>query len=246
MNTNEQLTAALHAAFVARGFEVTDTGGGCRAHSTADGIEFLVTDDDGASLAEWGRNIVIGHYAKDDAHYGDQLGMWALEYVENIVATDKPGYVVTIDSYEVHDAFVSVCGRFDADPVATWRMPVLVAELLRDINYVPQAVAIAALTPEAVAKAFCAVVRESLDGYELSEVIARNKTPEYTETGSCATHDFCDANMLMLQAFTDLLGYEPDSVCDDPCEWKNGVQRRWNAAWNLAVAAEFDADRIGA
>ncbi len=85
-------------------------------------------------------------------------------------------------------------------------------------------------TSEAVAKTFARIVRESFDKDQMVEVNARNATPEYESC--CATHDFCDANELMAEAFVEILGRDPE-VCDEAdC-------LVWNKAWTLAKENGF-------
>lgn len=82
----------------------------------------------------------------------------------------------------------------------------------------------------ALARAFARRVREELSPH-LLEIVRRNRTPEYK--GCCATHDFCDANMLMLDAWSEITGEDPDAWDGDE---DMGVV---NAAWDLARESEF-------
>src|SRR5664279_2766740 len=61
-----------------------------------------------------------------------------------------------------------------------------------------------------VAIEFCKVLHQWLTADEMTEVVKRNKT--YHE-GICATHDSCDANMAMYEAFSNL-GLKADIDCD--------------------------------
>ena len=86
---------------------------------------------------------------------------------------------------------------------------------------------------EAIARAFSRHLYEQLPGAQLREVVRRNREdPRYQGTGACASHDFCDANMVMDQAFREVVGHSID-VNDE-----RGV-RIWNAAWEVARAYEF-------
>jgi len=71
-----------------------------------------------------------------------------------------------------------------------------------------------------LAKQFDAVLREWLTAEEYEAVIRRNRTEEYR--GSCATHDFCDANVAMMEAML-AFGVNADS---------EGGHRLFNAAWD--------------
>lgn len=67
----------------------------------------------------------------------------------------------------------------------------------------------------------------------MRELIKRNKarTP-----GICHSHDFCDANMAMLEAWTELTGQEcVDGEDEAAC-------RAWNAAWDRAIETEFSTE----
>lgn len=72
------------------------------------------------------------------------------------------------------------------------------------------------MTPTQAAQRFDAVLREWLTPAEYAEVLRRNGTPEYSDC--CASHDFCDANMAMLDALGAGL------AADDAM---------WCAAWNV-------------
>jgi hypothetical protein len=71
-----------------------------------------------------------------------------------------------------------------------------------------------------LAQKFDAVLREWLTADEYSEVIRRNRTEEYR--GACATHDFCDANVAMMEAML-AFGVNADS---------KGGHQLFTAAWD--------------
>ncbi|ERJ38656.1 hypothetical protein L810_6873 [Burkholderia sp. AU4i] len=86
-----------------------------------------------------------------------------------------------------------------------------------------------------VAIAFCRQLALSLTGAELTQVRERNRVEEIA--GVCHTHDFCDANMLMLDAFVECgLAENPESCIGDE------LHPLWNLAWKLAAEAEFRGD----
>jgi len=78
-------------------------------------------------------------------------------------------------------------------------------------------------TTEEVALEFSRQLIENLGISAMTEAIIKNRTGT---DGSCATHDYCDANMVMLVALADL-GLEEDG------------DEYWNAAWSLAKENEF-------
>src|SRR5687768_5328662 len=84
------------------------------------------------------------------------------------------------------------------------------------------------LTPQKVADAFSAIIREWLTAEELEEVVKRNKVRSHPSV--CHSHDFCDANVAMSEAFEKLLGLSDDEVCD-LATGETRVSELWNEAW---------------
>ena len=82
-------------------------------------------------------------------------------------------------------------------------------------------------TDQQIADAFVRLLRQTLTREEFAEMQRRNATPEYRDTGCCASHDFCDANEVMDAAFR-ACGIVIDDLGDDD------NHARWNRAWNLA------------
>lgn len=88
--------------------------------------------------------------------------------------------------------------------------------------------------------AFCDVLNEWLTPAEKAEVLRLNNTEH--NLSICHTHDFCDANQAMLDAWELVFGKdEAPSVItagttDDQKEFDNSI---WNAAWSKARAMQF-------
>lgn len=82
---------------------------------------------------------------------------------------------------------------------------------------------------KAIAATFSRNLREMLTEDEMTEVIERNR--ELIDSTSCASHDFCDANEPMAEAF-GAAGIDFD-VSDDR------HLALWGQAWEIAVRAEF-------
>jgi hypothetical protein len=62
---------------------------------------------------------------------------------------------------------------------------------------------------------------------------------KYADLGVCATHDFCDANMLMLAAFEEVFKRNP---LDGPGGHMTQADTDlWNDAWTIAKETEFYA-----
>jgi len=92
-----------------------------------------------------------------------------------------------------------------------------------------------------IALEFCNVLRAWLTPVEMSKVIVRNRAWALEgDKSACATHDFCDANMAMDEAFKRVLGRGclliEDCVSDDE---KQADTNLWNEAWGIAKAANF-------
>jgi len=91
--------------------------------------------------------------------------------------------------------------------------------------------------------AFCRLMRWTLGKAKFDEAVARNRAEPNPNV--CHTHDFCDANMVMKRAcdVTDVPDFNPEDEDDESwCEDRRTPV--WNAAWNLAVAANFDPKAI--
>lgn len=82
-------------------------------------------------------------------------------------------------------------------------------------------------TPERLALAFVEMLREYLTADEWRTMRERNATPDYAGD-VCASHDFMDANMAMLDAWNVATGL---SAIDANDEAQTAL---WNAAWAIA------------
>lgn len=82
-----------------------------------------------------------------------------------------------------------------------------------------------------LAAAFADNVAAYLGPATLAEVNARNSAPG-AHPDACASHDFCDANMLMLEAL-EFFGVE-----FDPADEAQALMM--SQAWSMAKAARFD------
>lgn len=74
-----------------------------------------------------------------------------------------------------------------------------------------------------IALHFSERLREEIGKENLAEVVRLNATDEYI--GSCASHDYCDANMTMLDAFRDA-GLHSMMTPFNDCQ-----QRLWGRVW---------------
>lgn len=93
-----------------------------------------------------------------------------------------------------------------------------------------------------VAHRFAKNLLDYMDTDKLAEADRRNAHDPAYQSGACASHDFCDANVFMAQAFEDHLGLARDSLslCGDESEGNQPVTcEEWNAAWDYARKSSF-------
>lgn len=87
------------------------------------------------------------------------------------------------------------------------------------------------ITPEALANSFGEILTSWHTPEQMEEVNRLNKTNEYSG-GSCASHNYFDANEAMVQAFKIVTGKEINFQSDIDIELIN-------AAWNIARENNF-------
>lgn len=87
------------------------------------------------------------------------------------------------------------------------------------------------VTPTELAKEFSRLIREKLKPADMGKVIALSKSGDYTT--ACPTHEFCDANQVMMDAFENLAG-RPYSFDDDSTDHEITEQ-----AWTIAREHDF-------
>lgn len=92
---------------------------------------------------------------------------------------------------------------------------------------------------DALAKKFSTILREWLTEEEMSAVIERNRADGYP-TNICHSHDFCDANMAMDEAFTKVMGREYDFGNENGTE--DADLDLINAMWMQAKLADFKVE----
>lgn len=87
---------------------------------------------------------------------------------------------------------------------------------------------------EILAREFSRQLLKDIGELKLGRVIERNVTyaKDHPNDSICASHDFCDPNMVMAAAFKRL-GFDTKDVS------------LWNAAWDMAKASEFYATESG-
>ncbi|NCX56797.1 MAG: hypothetical protein EBW87_06330, partial [Burkholderiaceae bacterium] len=105
------------------------------------------------------------------------------------------------------------------------------------IERIAQYEASMSIPPLELAKAFCAQLLKSLPNPfdNLAEINHRNAVFEADgDHSTCATHDFCDANQVMLDAIESICGV---------ADYHFAQNEMINAAWDIARKARFDADK---
>lgn len=78
-----------------------------------------------------------------------------------------------------------------------------------------------------LALSFADELLDTIGKANYEKVKARNSTEEYARF--CASHDFCDANMVMFDVFNTEIGWDYDLNNDEDT-------LVWNDAWDLARA----------
>lgn len=81
-----------------------------------------------------------------------------------------------------------------------------------------------------LATEFSDILRSWLSAPEMEEVNRKNSTPDYSTC--CASHEFCDPNVAMIEAFEKAIGRSMDFQSDDDM----GLV---NTAWALAKRNNF-------
>ena len=83
---------------------------------------------------------------------------------------------------------------------------------------------------ERLAARFAADLKASLTVAQWRQMRAKNV--EYGE-GVCASHDYCDANMIMEPAFVAIVGRDP---LDEASGMSEADCELWSKAWDIAKA----------
>lgn len=96
----------------------------------------------------------------------------------------------------------------------------------------------------AIAEQFCLILQRWLGTDTMIQVIMRNKAEENGDI--CHSHDFCDANEAMHEAFVKA-GIDPLSTGIPDTDYALMDQecyRLWDAAWTIAKERDFIAARV--
>lgn len=88
------------------------------------------------------------------------------------------------------------------------------------------------VTYKLIGRKFSELLISEIGTRNIKEAIKRNVAYRKDEVKVCASHDFCDANMVMLDAFRHFLGGEAFPDTDAEC----GI---WGDAWDYACDNDF-------
>lgn len=89
-------------------------------------------------------------------------------------------------------------------------------------------------TVDALADRFAELMFSLLDGRDTLLMMQRNAENAAKGDNCCASHDFCDANVVMCDALKELAGESVNVNADD-------VVALWNDAWDIAKRRYFTA-----
>lgn len=89
-------------------------------------------------------------------------------------------------------------------------------------------------TAEALAERFVAILRDWMDADEWAEMCERNAAE--TQPGICHSHDFCDADMAMWEAWNELSPHTLEVQ-------EENHTALWKQAWDIAAAGPLKAAR---
>ena len=92
---------------------------------------------------------------------------------------------------------------------------------------------------DAVADTFARLLKKALTPEEFTEVRHRNGSPAYGGN-ICASHDFCDANLIMEAALTE----HGVKVLEAGGAMRDEALEVWNEAWRIAKQTRLIRDGL--
>jgi hypothetical protein len=96
------------------------------------------------------------------------------------------------------------------------------------------------VTPEQLAKSFGGRLANRIGDENMKLVITINKD---ISDGCCASHNYCDANMVMYEAMSEDFEIAFD-IGGETAESESQI-KLWNEAWNLARGNDFYFNKEG-
>lgn len=85
--------------------------------------------------------------------------------------------------------------------------------------------------PKTIAKEFARILRSWATDGEWKTMLEENAAED--SASICHSHDFCDANMAMDEAFRNL-GVDPQKIWGDDWASNEDAAKLWNDAWSIA------------
>lgn len=90
-----------------------------------------------------------------------------------------------------------------------------------------------------LAAEFAKLLKNEIGEENLDKVVKQNKV---NDPWICASHDYCDANMVMVTAFENIFGHEFHESEDEKVNDLEDIL--WNKSWTLAKKNDFDIYKI--
>lgn len=213
---------------------------------------------------QWGRNAQVDEelldFMREHGYAAQHTGGGCMAWEKTLEDADERYVMITVDGVEL--------GKWEDRDKAEWQVGIYTVEgdgwtLAYPFHTLADAVKIAEVLPwpnsgdaieirdsavllhadpealrkaRKLAKAFEAKLRAGLTDEQYAEMLRRNQTPEYATC--CASHDFCDANMVMFDAWVECFGSEPELESDRDTAI-------WNQAWDLAIKLYMGINRRG-
>ena len=185
--------------------------------------------------------VTPGHYGFTITETGGGCTAWRRDFTLHGVAcymliTDEASHEIPIDAREV--TMGVYCD--DLDAWCIWQQSVDAADPAVEFAKAHGITREGSMpSPDSLpdtlllAVKFSEILRDDLGPEIMREIIAKNRTADYGGD-ICASHDYCDANMVMAAAWEDITGCEPD-IGNEP------QARIWGLAWAAAKASEFNS-----
>jgi hypothetical protein len=94
-----------------------------------------------------------------------------------------------------------------------------------------------ATTTHQVAKMFADILVSQIGPKDMAKVNERNKA--YADRDCCASHEFCDANMYMLEAIEIVTKKTDDEIIEALRREDLEILGLWRDAWDEAIKSKF-------
>lgn len=96
-----------------------------------------------------------------------------------------------------------------------------------------------------IAREFSKLLLTEIGANKLAIAVAENAADMTKgDDSTCASHNFCDSNMVMEESFIKVIGHGPRFIEDAPEAEQNADLDLWKTAWTMAKHAGFNPDKI--